>query len=396
MRLNPRINKVNYAIREIVVPARKVEKQGHEVLHLNIGDPDKYDFDTPNFIKEAMIKAVRDGKNYYGESEGNPEVKAAIARREKKYKGVKYNPNDILISAGASEAINMIFGSLIGRGDQVLLPGPGYALYEPLTHFYGAKPVEYECMEEENWQPNVDDIRKKINDKTKVMVVINPNNPTGAIYPKKTLKEITDIAIENDLLVISDEIYDLMTFGRVKFHSLPKINKDGKYIVLGGLSKVYLSPGWRMGYAIFSAPNNELDDLKEGCYRLARARLSVNTPAEVAMGAAMDGPHEHVKKTNKKLKRRADYSTKRINEIEGLSVVRPEGTLYMFPKIEDPKFKDDKKFILDLLQKKYVLMVHGSGFSKKYGRGHFRLVFLPKIEILEKAFDRLEDFMKGK
>ncbi|MFO7872424.1 MAG: aminotransferase class I/II-fold pyridoxal phosphate-dependent enzyme [Candidatus Undinarchaeales archaeon] len=392
MKITDRVTDIHYAIRDIVVPARKIEKQGHEVLHLNIGDPDKYDFDTPDFIKEANIKAIKDGKNYYGDSEGIPEVRDAIARREKKLKDVIISPDDILTLAGVSEGIDMTLASITGEGDEILLPGPNYPLYDTLVKFYGGKPVEYRCIEEEGWQPDVADIEEKITDKTKGIVVINPNNPTGAVYPKKTLKKITEIAVQNDLVIMADEVYDMITFD-ADFYPIENLNPDANIVSFGCLSKVYLSPGWRSGYMTFKGP--DIHDLKEACMRQARARLCMNTPAQVALGAAMDGPTDHIKKTVDILRERRDYSAKRINEIEGLSVSKPEGALYMFPKIESDKFNDDEKFVLDLLSEKHVLCVHGSGFSKEYGKDHFRTVFLPELETLEEAFDRIEEFMNG-
>lgn len=393
MNITERVEDIRYAIRDIVVPARKIENQGHEVLHLNIGDPDKYDFDTPDFIKEAKIQAIKDGKNYYGDSEGIPEVKEAISRREKKVKGVSIPTDDILTLAGVSEGIDMTLASITSPGDEVLLPGPNYPLYDTLVRFYGGKPVEYKCIEEEGWQPDVDDIRKKITDRTKGIVVINPNNPTGAVYPRDTLKEITEIAVQNDLLIIADEVYDLLTFD-ADFYPIENLNPDANVVSFGCLSKVYLAPGWRSGYMTFRGPG--ISELKEACLRQARARLCMNTPAQVALGAAMDGPLDYLEKTKEKLRNRRDYSAKRINEIDGLSASKPEGALYMFTNILDDRFQDDKQFVLDLLNEKHVLCVHGSGFSKEYGEGHFRIVFLPQIETLEKAFDRIEEFMKEK
>lgn len=391
MKIQDRTKVVSYAIRDIVVPARELEKQGHKILKLNIGDPDKYDFDTPDYIKEAAIKAIKEGKNFYGASEGNPEIREAVAKREKRLKNVDVKPEDVMPTAGASEGINMILASLVGKDDEVLMPGPSYPLYISLTRFYDGKPVEYKTVEENGWQPDLDDFESKITDKTKLILVINPNNPTGAVYPKETLSRIADIAAEKNIPILCDEIYDMLSFDK-EFISLGTMNQDANYILIGGLSKVYLSPGWRMAYLGFKGP--DIEELKQSCFRMARARLSTNTPAQFAMKSAFES-EPHLEKTKKIMKERRDFSVKRINEIDGLSVSKPEGALYMFPKIEKEEFKDDRKFVLDLLHKKHVLCVHGSGFGD-YGKEHFRTVFLPPIETLEEAFNRIEEFMGGK
>ncbi|MAF89068.1 MAG: aminotransferase class I/II-fold pyridoxal phosphate-dependent enzyme [archaeon] len=396
MEINKRTKGMTYAIREIVVNAREVEKQGHEVLKLNIGDPNKYDFDTPDFLKQSLSDAALNGNNYYGDSEGIPAVCEAIANREKKYKNIDIAPEQYLPTSGASEGMNMVFASLVGLGDDVVMPGPSYPLYISLTNFYGGSPVEYRTIEEEGWQPDIDDIRSKVNENTKAIVVINPNNPTGALYPEKTLKEITDIAAENDVPIICDEIYDLITFDR-KFVSTASLADDVNFIVIGGLSKVYFAPGWRIGYMGFKGPDDEINKLKEACYKMARGRLSTNTPAQLALKTAMESDHSYLEGYLSKLKERAKFSFKRLNEIEGISVTEAHGAMYMFPKIELDSYKGrDKKFVLDLLEEKHVLTVHGSGFGEQYGGDHFRIVFLPPMETLENAFDKLEDFCKSK
>lgn len=389
--ISSRISRMSsYAIRDIVVPALKLEKQGHKILKLNIGDPNVYDFDTPKFLQKALITAIKTKKNFYAESEGVPEVRESIAARENRLKGLNIKAENVLPTIGASEAINFIFGSHIDNGDEVLLSGPTYPLYISITTLYNGKVVEYKTSEENGWQPDIADIQEKITPRTKAIVVISPNNPTGAVYSKETLKAIADIAAEKNILVVSDEIYDMLTFEN-NFTSIATLNENGKYAILGGLSKVYLAPGWRIGYVAFKGSG--LEELKESCYKLARARLCPNTPAQYAMKAAMDAPLDFVKKTIRKLKKRTLYCAKRINKIEGLSIVKPEAAFYLFPKIEKPELQDDKKFVLDLLHKKHVLCVHGSGFGAQYGKGHFRIVALADMETLKTAMDRIEEFM---
>jgi tyrosine/nicotianamine family aminotransferase len=388
---------ISYAIREVVVPAKKLEEKGIKVLHLNIGDPNKYDFDTPEHMKKALFKATNDGFNGYAPSEGYPELRNEIIKREKKRNKLDYKLDDICITSGVTESLQLLLNVTLNHNDELLIPGPTYPQYSLITRFNDAKPVPYRCIEEENWQPDIDHIRKNITNKTKGIVIINPNNPTGALYSKKILKEITDIAGEHELLIISDEIYDDMTFDE-KQHATATIAKDTPVITMNGFSKVYLVPGWRIGYILFHH-NGELDQIQDAFMRIARSRLCANSICQKACIAALKGPQDHIKKVNKKLKERRDFSYKRLNEIEGISTAKPDGAFYIFPKIESMKkgiWKNDKEFVLDFLHEKHVLLVHGSGFCPINGKDHFRAVILPTIKTLEEAFNRLEDFLKQK
>ena len=255
--------------------------------------------------------------------------------------------------------------------------------------------MPYRCIEEEGWQPDVDNIRSQISDKTKGIVLINPNNPTGALYSKKVIKEIIDIAGEHQIPILSDEIYDDMTFDE-KQYATATLGKDVPVITFNGFSKVYLVPGWRVGYTLFHH-SGELDEIQDAFMRIARSRLCANSVCQRACLAALKGPQDHIKEVNDKLRKRRDFSYKRLNEIEGISTAKPEGAFYIFPKIEAMDsgiWKTDKDFVLDLLHEAHVLVVHGSGFCSTYGKDHFRAVILPTLETLEKAFDNLESFMK--
>ncbi len=386
---------VSYAIREVVLPARKLEEKGIKVIKLNIGDPIAYDFDTPMHIKEALYQAALDGYNGYAPSEGYRELREKIAMREKRRNGIDYDPDDICVTTGVTETLQIFLAASLNAGDELLVPGPTYPPYILVTRFNGAEPVAYRTIEEENWQPDVDDIRKKITDRTKAIVIINPNNPTGALYPKNTIKEIVDIAAENDIAVISDEIYDDIVFEKRQY-ATASLAKDAPIITFNGFSKVYLVPGWRMGYAIFNNVDGKLDRIKDAFLRIARARLCANSVCQRAMIAALDGPQDHIPEMVKKLKERSNFAHKRLNEIEGISSTKPDGAFYIFPKVEAiDSWKNDKEFVLDVLNKAHVLLVHGSGFSPEYGKNHFRAVTLPPMEMLEEAFNRLESFMKG-
>jgi len=385
-----RAMRIEYAIRDVVVPANELEKKGIEILKLNIGDPIKYDFETPKHIREAAAKAIMDSRSEYSPSEGLPELRKAIMEKEKDY-GIDLEIDDIVVTTGVTEALMLVFAAALDPGDEILVPGPTYPPYITYPIFYDGKAISYRTVEENGWQPDPDDIRRKISQRTKAIAVINPNNPTGAYYNEKTLKEIADIAGEHGIFMISDEIYDKMLYDDT-FVSPAKIAKDVPMIILNGISKVYLAPGWRIGYLAIRDVDEKLKDIREGIMRQARARLCANTPLQLGYLAALRGPQDHIRKTMEKLRKRRDYVAKRVEEIEGLSVVLPKGAFYMFIKIEN--CQDDKKFVLDLLYKKHVLTVHGSGFCPVYGKGHFRIVNLPPIDYLEKAFDRIEEFMR--
>jgi alanine-synthesizing transaminase len=388
---------VNYAIREVTVPAKKLEKKGIKVIHLNIGDPNKYDFDTPEHMKKAVYEAALEGYNGYAPSEGYTKLRQAIIEREKKRNNVDYTIEDICVTTGVTESLQILLNASLDPNDELLIPGPTYPQYNLITWFNDALPISYRCIEEEGWQPDVDHIRKKISNRTKGIVIINPNNPTGALYSKKVIKEIIDIAGEYHVPVISDEIYDDMVFDS-KQHATAALSKDVPVITFNGFSKVYLVPGWRMGYVMFHH-QGELDGIQDAFMRIARSRLCANSICQRACIAALKGPQGHIKEVNDKLRKRRDFSYKRLNEIPGISTAKPEGAFYIFPKIEamnEKLWKNDKEFVLDLLNTKHVLVVHGSGFCPIYGKNHFRAVILPDLEMLSEAFNKIEEFMKEK
>ena len=393
-RVTERVRSIEYAIRDVIVHAREEERKGKKIIYLNIGDPVKFDFDTPEHVKEALIAAVNDGYNWYSSSEGIPELREAVCEKEKRVNGVEISPKDVLVTSGVSEAIHVIMAALVDRGDEVLVPGPSYPPYVSYTKFFGGKPVSYRTVEENGWQPDIDDARSKVTNKTRGIVVINPNNPCGALYDEKSLKEIVELAGEHDILPISDEIYDRIVYEK-KFVSLSRIAKDVPVLGLNGFSKCYLMTGWRMGYMYFHDPEEKLTDLRENVEKEARIRLCCNTPVQKAAVEALRGPQDHIEEMVERLRKRRDYSWKRLNEIDGISCAEPKGAFYVFPRVHGigSRWKDDFEFVRQVLEKTQVLLVHGSGFGITYGSGHFRGVFLPEVEVLETAFDRLEKFM---
>jgi alanine-synthesizing transaminase len=397
VKVTARVRNIEYAIRDIIAHTEHLLQAGKKLYCLNIGDPGAFDFPTPEHIKQALCRAVEENDSYYSPSEGLPELREAIAKKEKRVNSVTISPDDVLVTSGISEGIEMTLAALVDIGDEILFPGPTYPPYISYARFFGGTPVSYETIEEDGWQPNVDDLRSKISDKTRALVITNPNNPTGAVYGQKVVKQMLDIAGEHDLLVISDEIYDRLTFTE-DFDSTAHLAKDIPVVGLNGFSKVYRMTGYRLGYVYFKAPGNQLNELKQAIEKECRIRICANTPVQKAGTAALNGPQDEINEYVAKLKQRGQYSWKRLNEIEGISCAKPEGAFYVFPRIHDvgSRWKTDLDFVLHLLKETGVLTVNGSGFDPIYGAGHFRVVTLPPIETQEEAFNELERFMKKK
>lgn len=397
IKVTNRAKNIEYAIRDVIVHTQELIKNGKKIYYLNIGDPAAFDFKTPQYVKDALCKAIDCDDNYYSPSEGRPELREAIVRKEKRVNDVDITANNVLVTEGISEGIQMILAALVEKGDEILFPGPTYPPYISYTKFFEGTPVAYETIEDEGWVPNIDDLRSKISPKTRAIVITNPNNPTGSVYTGKMIKEMLDIAGEHDLPVLSDEIYDQLTYEK-EFVSTAHLSKDVPVVGLNGFSKVYQMTGWRLGYMYFKDEGKQLDDLKMGVEKQCRIRLCANTPVQIAGAAALDGPQDFVKGIVEKLKQRRDFAWKRLNEIEGITTTKPEGAFYIFPKIHDvgTRWKTDMEFVLELLKETGVLIVNGSGFDPVYGKDHARVVFLPPIEELEEAFNGIEQFMKKK
>jgi len=373
---------VSYPIRDIVQEAKALEKQGTKMIYLNIGDPAPFGFRPPQHILDAAAEALKQNYSGYAPSEGDPELRQTVAKHE----GVA--PEDVFITNGLSEGIDLLFQALVDPGRNIILPTPTYPLYLTkerisygTTDFYAS---------DENFEPDLDSLRKNINKYTRAILVINPNNPTGAVYSRKTLQGIVDIAGEHKLPIISDEVYDQLVFDGTMTH-LRDLTKDVPFVAGNGLSKNYLYPGARVGYLAFH--NGGWNEIKGAMQRLCNQRLSVNWEMQRAYIAAIHGPHDHIPQVNRELKIRRDLMVKRVREIPGLSIAPPKGAFYSFIKITSDKWKTDVEFVRGLL-KFGVVTVPGSGFAAGMNGKYFRVVFLPKPEQLDEAFTRIEKFMK--
>ena len=380
---------VEYAIRDIVLAARKVEQTGMKVDYLNIDDPVQFGFQPPDNVKQALIDSIKNGENYYSTSEGLLELREEIAKKENA-KGLSITADDVLITNGVSEGLDMVISSIVEEGDEVLLPGPYYPPYASYVRLHGGVPVEF-SVDLNNSTPDIDDIKSKITSKTVAICLISPNNPTGVVFNENALKELVDIANEHNLYIICDEIYDQIIFDD-KFVGIGKVAGDSPVIILNGFSKVHLMSGWRIGYIAFNR-SPQLEELREHLPKLARVRIATSLPVQYAALESLRGSQNYISDFVIEMKKHRDLVVKRLNEMPGLSCSNPKGAFYAFPKIEDNRFGNDKEFVTKLLESKGVLTVHGSGFGEQYGSGHFRLVYLPSIEILNSAMNKIEEFV---
>ena len=395
MKVSGRVAGVEYAIRDIVAAARRLEAAGRSIDYLNIGDPVQYGFQPPEHVREAYVGAIRAGLNYYSDSEGLPELRAEIAARERS-KGLDASPDGVVVTNGVSEALDMVVSSIVEDGDEVLLPGPYYPPYASYVRLHGGVPVEF-AVDAESASPDIDDVRSKITERTVAICLISPNNPTGAVFGERALGRLVDLAAEHGLYVVCDEIYDEIVFGG-RFAGIGRVASDAPVVLLNGFSKVRLMSGWRVGYVAFNDACAALGPLRENLPKLARVRISTNLPVQHAALASLRGPHDYIGRFVSEVRRRRDLAVGRLNSIEGLSCPEPGGAFYAFPRIDDceARFGSDERFVMGLLEKKGVLAVHGSGFGSQYGSGHFRIVYLPGEDVLDRALAGIEEFVAGR
>lgn len=388
---------VLYEIRgPVSAEAERLELDGHRILKLNTGNPAVFGFEAPDVIMRDMIAALPTSQGYTT-SKGIIPARRAIVTRYEVIEGFPYfDVNDVFLGNGVSELISMVTQALLNDGDEVLIPMPDYPLWTAATSLAGGKPVHYLCDEEDDWNPSIEDIRAKVTDKTKAIVVINPNNPTGAVYSRKVLEEIAQVARENDLLILADEIYDRILYDGAEHISMAQVAPDMLCITFNGLSKAYRVAGYRAGWMILTGPKHHAAGFIEGLELLASTRLCPNAPAQHAVQVALGGRQSIYDLTCKggRLLEQRNVAYEKLNEIPGISCTKPMGALYCFPKVDRNVYDihDDAQFMLDLLRAEKILMVQGTGFNWPEP-DHFRVVTLPWAKDLEIAIDRIGNFL---
>ena len=393
--VSQRASQIEYAIRDVVVPATALEAQGHSILKLNIGDPIAYPgLPTPTHMVEAFQNALEQGKNGYSPSYGLEELRQAIAEDESR-KGWHCDKNSVYVCHGVTEALQIIFAATLEAGNKILAPGPHYPPYMAYPQMYGASTVEYRLDADDGWKVDLEDIETKMDDDVRLLVMINPNNPTGNVAGSEEIDKVLEIASRwPNCMVIADEIYDGLDFSGRQV-SIASRSEKVPVFTLNGVSKVYYAPGWRIGYLAIHDPADRMANVKDGIERILRSRLCASTPAQMGYLAGLTEDRSWMSKHSEKVQAQRDLCIERIAQIDGLEVQAPGGAFYMFVRLTDEKWaSDDKAFVLDLLHEEHVLVVHGSGFSSELGKGHFRLVYLADLDILNTAFDRIEAFLK--
>lgn len=383
-----RVRGVKYAVRDVVVLAEELAAKGQRMLYLNIGDPNPFGFRPPDAMIEAVKVAMDENLNGYAPSDGIDAALDAIGR-EAARKGVR-SPVHTWTGSGASEVIDMALTALVDPGENVLTPSPGYPLYTALLAKLEAENRSYYLDEDNGWQPDLEDIASKIDENTRAIVVINPNNPTGSVSSEETLRAIVDLAAEHDLVVFADEIYDRLLFGGREHKALGSFRDDATVLTLGGLSKNWVVPGFRIGWGVLSGDKDRLEDYVGAIQQLGRARLSANHPEQHGIPAALDGDQSHLTEMIAGLETRRDLAMKGLNEIDGISCVVPQGAFYAFPRLHLDV--DDAQWCADLMRETGVVVVPGSGFGQKPGTQHFRIVLLPPLDVLSDACEGIAAF----
>lgn len=392
-----KLDNVLYDVRgPVVEEAGRMEEAGTHVLKLNIGNPAPFGFRTPDEV-------IYDMRQQLTECEGYSDAKGLFSARKAimQYAQLKHIPNisigDIYTGNGVSELINLSMSALLDNGDEILIPSPDYPLWTACATLAGGKAVHYICDEQSEWYPDLNDIEKKITDRTKAIVIINPNNPTGALYPEEILQKIVDIARRHQLIIFSDEIYDRLVMDGEKHISIASLASDLFCVTFSGLSKSHMIAGYRIGWMILSGNKKHVKDYIEGINMLSNMRLCSNVPAQSIVQTALGG-HQSVNDyiiPGGRIYEQREFIYKALTDIPGITAVKPKAAFYIFPKIDTKKFNitDDEKFALDLLREKKILLIHGGGFNWKEP-DHFRVVYLPRVEVLEKAARNIADFLR--
>jgi alanine-synthesizing transaminase len=392
-----KLDNVLYDIRgEALVKAMQMESEGYRILKLNTGNPAPFGFNAPEEVVRDMILNMNNAQGY-SDSKGIFAARKAVMQysQEKGIRGVDID--DIWIGNGVSELITLSLQALLNNGDELLIPAPDYPLWTASTYLAGGKAVHYLCDEESGWIPDLKDLESKITSKTKGLVVINPNNPTGAIYPKPVLEGLIELARKHELLVLSDEIYDKIIYDGDEHYSMASLADDILFLTFNGLSKSYRAAGFRSGWMYLSGNKRLAGTFREGLDMLSNMRMCSNVPAQYAIQTSLGGYQSiyDLTKPGGRLFEQRSFCADRVNSIPGLSCVKPRAALYCFPRIDTVKYAivDDQKFIYDFLVAKRVLLVQGRGFNWPHP-DHFRIVFLPNVEDLRVALDNLEEFLE--
>ena len=397
IRKSNKLINVCYDIRgPVLQEAKRLEEEGQRILKLNIGNPAPWGFDAPEEIVQDVIYNLPASQGYV-DSKGLFSARKAVMQECQKNGIRNVGIEDIYIGNGVSELIVMAMQGLLNDSDEMLIPAPDYPLWTAAVSLSSGTPVHYHCDEEQGWAPDIEDIRSKITERTKGIVVINPNNPTGAVYPKAVLEQIVDLAREHNLIVFADEIYDKILYDEAEHVSLASLAEDVLFISFNGLSKSYRAAGFRSGWMIVSGPKYHARDYIDGLDMLSSMRLCSNVPTQHAIQTALGG-YQSINELitpGGRLFEQRNLAWEMLNEIPGVSCTKPEGALYLFPKL-DPEIhpiQNDEKMALDLLLQQKVLIVQGSGFNVPDTQ-HFRLVFLPREDVLEDAIERIGVFLK--
>ncbi len=398
IRKSSKLDDVCYDIRgPVLAEANRLEEEGHRVFKLNIGNPAPWGFEAPEEILLDVIHNLPHSQGYC-ESKGLYSARKAVMQYCQQLRIPNVEIDDIYIGNGVSELVVMGMQGLLENGDEVLIPAPDYPLWTAATHLCGGRAVHYRCDESADWAPDLDDLRAKVTNRTRALVIINPNNPTGAVYPKAVLEAMLEVARENDLVVFADEIYDKILYDGADHVPVASLAEDLLILSMNGLSKTYRVAGFRTGWMVVSGAKHRARDFIEGLEILASMRLCPNVPTQHAIQTALGGYQSIVEylQPGGRLREQRDYAWSRLNAMEGVSCVKPAGALYLFPRLDPVHFnlKSDEQFAFDLLQQEKVLVVQGTGFNWPEP-DHFRIVFLPRLEDLTEALDRIEHFLDG-
>jgi len=393
-----RLQDVRYDIRGPVLRrARQLEAEGHPILKLNLGNPAPFGLTAPDAVLDGVVHSIGDAQGY-SDARGIYPARLAVARSYEARGVAGVGPDDVFLGNGVSELIVMALQGLLDPGDEVLIPSPDYPLWTGAVGLCGGRAVHYLCDEQAGWAPDLDHVAAQITRRTRALVIINPNNPTGAVYSPATLLGLLDLARRNQLLVLTDEIYDQILYEDAVHQCAAALAPDLLVLTLGGLSKTYRLAGFRSGWLVVSGPRRDAAEYLEGLELLANMRLCPNVPAQFAIEPALSGKHSiaGLLAPGGRLREQRDHSWRKMNEIPGVGCVKPAGALYLFPRLDPDIYKisDDERMVIDLLEQEHLLLSHGTGFNLPTA-DHLRLVFLAAVDVLDDAITRLARFLDG-